>query len=154
MFGIGMPELLMILLVALLVVGPKKLPDLAKSLGKGISQFRKATEEIKESLAEHEAYQDLQDMKRNFEEAKDAIKPSALLDIDVTPSEKTSSGDDQAEDEPKRYVTASEALQEDEAAEAESAESKDSEHASQPESGQPADTAQDDSPHQPVKTDA
>lgn len=50
MFGIGMPELVIILVVALIVIGPKKLPDLAKSLGKGLAEFRRATDDVKESL--------------------------------------------------------------------------------------------------------
>ncbi|RLB71606.1 MAG: twin-arginine translocase subunit TatB, partial [Deltaproteobacteria bacterium] len=50
MFGIGFPELLMILVVALLVIGPKKLPDLARSLGKGLAEFRKATDDLKETI--------------------------------------------------------------------------------------------------------
>ncbi len=50
MFGIGFPELLMILVVALLVIGPKKLPDLAKSLGKGLAEFRKATDDLKDTI--------------------------------------------------------------------------------------------------------
>jgi len=52
MFNIGMPELIVIVGVALLVVGPKKLPDLARSLGKGINEFRRATEGMTESLKE------------------------------------------------------------------------------------------------------
>ena len=39
MFGIGMPEMILILAVALIVIGPKKLPDLAKSLGRAIGEF-------------------------------------------------------------------------------------------------------------------
>lgn len=50
MFGIGMPELLLILAVALIVIGPKKLPDLARSLGKAMGEFKKAASDLKESL--------------------------------------------------------------------------------------------------------
>lgn len=50
MFGIGMPELLLILAVALIVIGPKKLPDLARSLGRGMAEFKKATREFKQNL--------------------------------------------------------------------------------------------------------
>ena len=45
-----MPEIIIILVIALIVIGPKKLPELAKSLGKGMSEFKKATQEIKGSL--------------------------------------------------------------------------------------------------------
>src|SRR5712691_7965759 len=46
---LGFSEMLVIFIVALLVFGPKKLPELGKSLGKGIREFKKATEELKSS---------------------------------------------------------------------------------------------------------
>ena len=52
MFGIGMSEVLMILALALIVIGPKKLPDLARALGRGFAEFRRATEELKSSFQE------------------------------------------------------------------------------------------------------
>ena len=54
MFGIGLPELLLILVVALVVIGPKKLPELAKSLGRGLAEFRRATEDLKETVLRDE----------------------------------------------------------------------------------------------------
>lgn len=52
MFGIGASELIVIAIVALLVVGPKKLPELAKSLGKGFAEMKKASEGVADSLKE------------------------------------------------------------------------------------------------------
>ena len=70
MFGIGMPELLVIAVIALLVVGPKKLPDIAKALGKGLSEFRKVTEEatdtIKETLKTDEIKKDMDGLKNSL----------------------------------------------------------------------------------------
>lgn len=52
MFGIGFQEMLLILIVVLIFFGPKRLPDLAKSLGKGLAEFKKASEEVKKSIDE------------------------------------------------------------------------------------------------------
>jgi Tat protein translocase TatB subunit len=49
-FGIGVPELLVILVVALIVLGPKRLPEVAKALGKGLAEFRRATSDLTEEL--------------------------------------------------------------------------------------------------------
>lgn len=50
MFGIGMPELIIIFLVALIVVGPKRLPELARTLGRGLSEFKKAANDVRNTL--------------------------------------------------------------------------------------------------------
>jgi len=50
MFGIGPTELIVILVIALLVLGPKRLPELARSLGRGLAEFRRATSDVTEEL--------------------------------------------------------------------------------------------------------
>ncbi len=47
MFGIGMTELMVILVIGLVVIGPKKLPGLARSLGKSLAEFRRASDDLR-----------------------------------------------------------------------------------------------------------
>jgi TatA/E family protein of Tat protein translocase len=89
MFGIGMPEMLLILAIALIVIGPKKLPDLAKSIGRAMGEFKKATNEIKESM---EVDTGLKDVKDTLADINDEIKESISFDniADYAPPKKSS----------------------------------------------------------------
>ena len=78
MFGIGMPELILILAIALIIIGPKKLPDLAKSLGRAMREFKKATNELKESI---EIDSEMTDVKRSFEDLNQDLRDT----IDISP---------------------------------------------------------------------
>lgn len=84
MFGIGVPELLIILAIALIVIGPKKLPDLAKALGRSLNEFKKATREFKDSL---DIDEDIQSIKKPISEIQKDIRTSV---IDVSSPGKSS----------------------------------------------------------------
>jgi len=76
MFGIGLPELILIMAVALIVVGPEKLPELAKSLGRGIVELKKAASSLKESFEEEDEEErpqwDQQDMEQHPNKLREA----------------------------------------------------------------------------------
>jgi Tat protein translocase TatB subunit len=80
MFGLGMGELLVILAIALLVLGPSKLPDAAAALGKAIRQFRKATQDLNDQLeVDEEVRQPLRELKaalRNEPAPRPVVAPS------------------------------------------------------------------------------
>jgi sec-independent protein translocase protein TatA len=66
MFGIGLPELIVILVIALLIFGPKRLPELGQTIGKWISELRKATQDLSDNVGK--------DMKWDISE-KDILPP-------------------------------------------------------------------------------
>ena len=78
MFGIGMPEMLVILALALIVIGPKKLPDLAKSLGRAMREFKKATSEFKETI---QLESELSEVKETFNDISDGVKDAVDLNL-------------------------------------------------------------------------
>jgi sec-independent protein translocase protein TatB len=94
MFGIGMPEMILILAVALIVIGPKKLPDLAKSLGRAFGEFKKATSDLKESL---DIDTDFSGVTKTFDDVTDDIKSS--VDDSTYPTETDKTDADPAADE-------------------------------------------------------
>ena len=78
MFGIGLPELIVIMVVALLVVGPSKLPELARSLGKTFQEFRRMADEVKESF-EEEAPDTKSYSERQTENTKETVEESSEI---------------------------------------------------------------------------
>jgi Tat protein translocase TatB subunit len=81
MFGIGMPELILIAVVALIVLGPKKLPDLAKSMGRAVREFRKATSELKETLQVDSEFSEVKKAFNDFQsDVNKSIQPEPKVE--------------------------------------------------------------------------
>lgn len=71
MFGIGLPEMILIMALALIVVGPDKLPELARSVAKGVLELKKTVSSLKEDLADENPFDTV---KPELQEAADSIK--------------------------------------------------------------------------------
>ena len=69
---IGMPEMVVIAVIALIIFGPRKLPELGKSLGKSIAEFKRASNELKNTLEDEIRTEELQDARKSAQ-----IPPSA-----------------------------------------------------------------------------
>lgn len=79
MFGIGFPELLLIAVIALVVIGPQRLPDLARALGRGFAEFRRATDELKQTFEEETRAARSQELRKKLL-AEGKIRPPGALD--------------------------------------------------------------------------
>jgi TatA/E family protein of Tat protein translocase len=103
MFGIGMPEMLIILAVALIIFGPKRLPELAKSLGRALGEFRRATSDLKQTI---ETDTGLDEVRGNLDQVKRDVQSHMDL-ADAAPAASSEPDSDQSHaDEPMDKVKA------------------------------------------------
>ncbi len=83
MFGnIGFPELLIILVIALLVFGPKKLPEVGRSVGKALREFRRTSDEIKGRIEEEINRSEIKSVQDDIQKSINEIKDDITKDID------------------------------------------------------------------------
>lgn len=91
MLGIGMQEILIILVVALIVIGPKRLPELAKTLGKGFAEFRKAADDLQETVRMDLQKEKHEEFRQKYPDmVPDEDEDELMQKVDDSPEEKES----------------------------------------------------------------
>jgi Tat protein translocase TatB subunit len=102
MFGIGLPELLIILAVALIVVGPEKLPELARSLAKGMMELKKTANSLRDSIQEE--VQEVKDELKPWEQLPPGQPPSIGTSPDMTGAEVQPEEEASLEEQKERVI--------------------------------------------------
>ena len=92
MFGpIGMPELIIILTIALIIFGPRKLPELGRSLGKSLGEFKRASNELRNTLDEEIRIEEQREQRPAAERPAEPVRPVPTPDVDQTVPRETGS---------------------------------------------------------------
>ncbi|MCP3684044.1 MAG: twin-arginine translocase subunit TatB [bacterium] len=91
MFGIGLPEMIVILAVALIVVGPDKLPELARSLAKGVNELKNTMNQVKDSLGEETKV--VSSVQQDLQQTAGQMKTQLLENVTTSPNQWKQEGD-------------------------------------------------------------
>lgn len=88
MFGpLGMPEIIMIFIVGLLLFGPRKMPELGRSIGRALGEFRRASNEFKRTVEDEVAAEDIRAVEKDLREIKNAGADAVKTTIDAAVKE-------------------------------------------------------------------